>query len=128
MWYKFATKVEQGKDKFIQTRNSGTRDGFPWINQEIHHLMRKRDKLYKSWPRSGRPHDQSKFLDYKHLGNILGINIEIPDKNVREQLRPICLTLLKHSKQDSNVIAPLKENGQTLLPKVGKANALNDQF
>ena len=65
----FATKfeLEQGKAKFIQTRNSGTRDGFPWINQEIHHLMRKRDKLYKRWPRSRRPYDQSKFLNYKQL-------------------------------------------------------------
>ena len=40
---------------------------FPWINQEIHRLMRKRDKLYRRWSRSGRPDDQKKFLDQKHL-------------------------------------------------------------
>ena len=45
-WDKFATKLEQGVDKFIPTRKSGTRDGFPWINQEIRRLMRKRDTLY----------------------------------------------------------------------------------
>ena len=57
--------------------------------------MRKRDKLYKRWSRSGRPYDHSKFLDYKHLvrqvsdkaygkylGDILGINIEISDQDV----------------------------------------------
>ena len=43
MWDKFATELEQGIDKFIPTRKSGTQDGFPWINQEIRHLMRKRD-------------------------------------------------------------------------------------
>ena len=59
--------------------------------------MRKRDKLYKRWSRSGRPYDQSKFLNYKqlvrrvsekayekYLGDILGINNEIPDQDVVE--------------------------------------------
>ena len=144
MWDRFASKLEQGIDKFIPTRQSGTRDGFPWINQEIRRLMRKLDKLYKRWSRSGRPHDQSKFLNYKHLvrrvsekayekylGDILGINNEIPDQDVGEPLKvktKKLYSLLKHSKQDSNGIAPLKKDGQTLLTEVGKANALNDQF
>ena len=42
-------------------------DGFPWINQEIRRLIRKRDKLYKRWSRSGRPYDHNKFLEQKHL-------------------------------------------------------------
>ena len=29
--------------------------------------MRKRDKLYRRWSRSGRPDDQKKFLAQKHL-------------------------------------------------------------
>ena len=52
MWYKFATGLEQGMDKFIPVRKAGTRDGFPWINQEIRRLISKRDKLYKGWSRS----------------------------------------------------------------------------
>ena len=34
MWDRFATGLEQGIDKFIPVRKAGTRDGFPWINQE----------------------------------------------------------------------------------------------
>ena len=62
--------------------------------------MRKRDKLYKRWSRSCRPYDQSIFLDYKrlvrrasdtayekYLGDILGINNEIPDRDVGSPLR-----------------------------------------
>ena len=37
-------------------------------------------------------------------------------------------SLLKHSKQDSSGIAPLRKDGQTLLTETSKANALNDQF
>ena len=61
MWDKFATGLEQGIDKSIPVRKAGTRDGFPWVNQEIRRLMRKRDKLYKRWSRSGRPYDQSRL-------------------------------------------------------------------
>ena len=37
-------------------------------------------------------------------------------------------SLLKHSKQDSSGIAPLRKDSQTLLTETAKANALNDQF
>ena len=53
LWDKFASGLQQGIDKHIPIRRSGTKDGFPWINQEIRRLMRKRDTLYKRWSRSG---------------------------------------------------------------------------
>ena len=37
-------------------------------------------------------------------------------------------SLLKHSKQDSSGIAPLRKDGQTILTETAKANSLNDQF
>ena len=67
LWDTFASRLQQGIDKFIPIRKSGARDRFPWINQEIYRLMRKRDKLYRRWSRSGRPDDQKKILDQKHL-------------------------------------------------------------
>ena len=68
---------------------------------------------------------------WKILRDILGINNEIPDQDVGEPPKvktKKLYSLLKHSKQDSNGIAPLKKDGQILLTEVGKANALNDQF
>ena len=66
LWDKFASGLQRGIDKHIPIRRSGTKDGLPWINQEIRRLMRKRDKLYKRWSRSGPPDDQ-RFLPLKHL-------------------------------------------------------------
>ena len=63
----FAGRLQQGIDSFIPTRKAGTTDGLPWINREIRRLIRKRDKHYKCWSRSGRPVDQTKFLQLKHL-------------------------------------------------------------
>ena len=144
MWDRFATGLEQGIDKFFPVRKAGTRDGFPWINQEIRRLMRKRDKLYKRWSRSGRPYDQSGFIEYKHLvrrvsdrayekylGDILGLNNYQEDQNGGEPPKAKTkklYSLLKHSKQDSSGIAPLRKDCQTLLTETAKANALNDQF
>ena len=88
MWDKFATKLEQGIDKLTPTRKTGSRDGFTWINQEIHCLMRKQDKLYKHWSRLGRHYDQSKFLDYKHL--VTGVQkklMNILRRHLRHQQR-----------------------------------------
>ena len=131
----------QGIDKFIQVRKAGTRDGFPWINQEIRRLMRKRDKLYKRWSRSGRPYDQSRFIEYKHLvrrvsdrayekylGDILGLNNDQEDQNGGESPKVKTKKLYSLLKQDSSGIAPLRKDGQTLTTETAKANVLNDQF
>ena len=115
LWDKFAGRLQYEIDTHIPIRKAGTQDGFPWIKQEICRLIRKRDKLYRRWSRSGRPDDQKKFLDQKHLvrritdrayekylKDILGINNDGDDlddpPNVKT--KKLC-SLLKHSKQDS---------------------------
>ena len=127
MWDTFATRLEQGIDKCIPIRKAGTRDGYPWINQEINRLMRKRDKLYKRWSRSARPYDQSRFIEFKHLvwrvsdrayekylGDILcldnGQEDHIggqPPKVKTEKL----YSLLNRSKQASSGIASFRNDG-----------------
>ena len=92
--------------------------------------------------RSGRPNDTKKFLEYKHLvrrvmdraykrylGDILGINTTTqqeenspPKVNTKKMY-----SLLKHSKQDSSGVAPLKSDGRTLSDDCEKSNALNRQ-
>ena len=144
LWDKFVTRLQQGIDKFIPVRKAGTWDGFPWINQEIPRLIRKRDKLYKRWSRSGRPYDHNKFLEQKHLarrvserayekylGDIQGLNNKRDDQNMGEppkvKTKKLC-SLLKHSKQDSDGIASLKKDGQTVSTEMDKADTLNVQF
>ena len=142
MWDKFTSRLQQGIDKHIPTRSSGTKDGFPWINQEIRRLMRKRDKLYRRWSRSGRPDDQKKFCDQKHLvrriigrayekylKDILGLNNEEHDLESPPKVKTKKLySLLKHSKQNPSGILVLKANAKTYTADTDKANALNAQF
>ena len=67
LWDKFASRLQQGIASFIPTRKAGNRDGLSWINREIRRLIKKKDRHYKRWSRSGRPVDQTKFLQLKHL-------------------------------------------------------------
>ncbi|MEW8548673.1 MAG: reverse transcriptase family protein, partial [Candidatus Thiodiazotropha sp.] len=104
--------------------------------------MRKRDKLYRRWSRSGRPDDQKKFLDQKHLvrriterayekylSDILGINRDDDDLDAPPKVKTKKLySLLKHSKQDSSGISSLKADGKTYSEDIDKANTLNRQF
>ena len=104
--------------------------------------MRKRDKLYRLWSRSGRPDDQKKFLDQKHLvrritdrayekylKDILGLNNEGDDPGAPPKVKTKKLySLLKHSKQDSSGIAALKASDKTDSADSNKANTLNGQF
>ena len=132
MWDKFTSRLQQGIDKHIPTRSSGTKDGFPWINQEIRRLMRKRDKLYRRWSRSGRPDDQKKFRDQKHLvrriidrayekylKDILGLNDEEHDLESPPKVKTKKLySLLKHSKQNPSGILVLKANAKVAHEKL----------
>ena len=104
--------------------------------------MRKRDKLHKRMKRSGRQNDTKKFLEYKHLvrrvtdrayerylGDILGINTttEKDEKSHPKMNTKTMYTLLKHSKQDSSGVTPLKSVGRTHSDDCEKSNALNRQ-
>ena len=107
--------------------------------------MHKRDKFYKRMKRSGRPSDSKKFHEYmykhlvhrvtdrayeRYLGDILGLNAtDSPEENLPPKVNTKKLyLLLKHSKQDSSGVAPVKSDGQTLSHERDKANALNRQF
>ena len=105
--------------------------------------MHKRDKFCKRMKRSGRPSDSKKFHEYKHLvrrvtdrayerylGDILGLNAtDSPEENLPPKVNTKKLySLLKHSKQDSSGVAPIKSDGQTLSHERDKANALNRQL
>ena len=67
----------------------------------------------------------------KYLYDILGLSTEADDHAGEAPLKvntKKLYSLLKHSKQDSNGIASLKADGNTLSSEPDKANALNQQL
>ena len=66
----------------------------------------------------------------RYLGDILGINTttEQEENSTPKVNTKKMYSLLKHSKQDSSGVAPLKSDGRTLSDDCEKLNALNRQF
>ena len=136
-WDKFTTRLQQGIAKFIPNRKTGTWDGSPRINQEIHRLIRKRDKLYKRCSRPGRPDDQSRFTEYKHLvrrvldktygkylGDILGLNTGNLDHDLGELPKVKKLLLAQALQTRFNWHCSLKERRPNSLNGNTKSNRL----
>ena len=46
IWNALKTALYSGIQQFISTKKLSSEHSLPWITQEIHRLMRKRDKLY----------------------------------------------------------------------------------
>ena len=103
--------------------------------------MNHRDHLYQIQKKSGKEEDRQKFKKVKYevdsmintshsnyLDSLVGI---IDDSDPIENSRPNTKKLfsyLKNCRQDSQGIAPLKEDGQICTDNVKKANLLNKQF
>ena len=77
------------------------------------------------------------FIEYKHIvrrvsdrayEKYLGDILDQADQSEGEVKTKKLYSLLKHSKQSSSGIAPLRKDGQTHFTETEKANALNDQF
>ena len=103
--------------------------------------MNHRDHLYQVQKKSGKEVDRQKFKKVKYdvdsmintshsnyLDSLVGIvDDSDPIANSRPNTRKL-FSYLKNCRQDSQGIAPLKEDGQICTDNVKKANLLNKQF
>ena len=144
LWDSFIEFIENAIKKCIPVRNAKAKDGHPWINGEIRHRFRKRDRLYRKYRKSGNPKLHSRFLKLKHaicrkskqayehyLLDILGLNDPSDPSNTSPTLKA-CIkklfSLLKHSKQDSSGVSALKKDGVTHNDNKECSDTFNDQF
>ena len=100
--------------------------------------IRKRNKMYCKHKHTGNPNDRAKFLTLRHsvrqkiktaynnyLEEMIGVNQigDSPQVNSKK-----LFSFLKHSRQDSQGIAPLLSDGRLVTDTRDKANVLNKQF
>jgi len=123
LWNTFSTTLSTAVSKFMPTKTASHKNKLPWIKADLKRLYRKRDKLYRKYKSTG--HNKTKYLDMKHhcrkqtkiayekyLEDILNINTNINQNTTETNNKPNnkkLYSLLKHSKQDSTGIAPLKK-------------------
>ena len=144
LWDSFIDTLENAIQKCIPVRNAKAKDGHPWINGEVQHLLRKRDRLYRKYQKFGNHELHSRFLKLKHairrkskqayehyLLDILGLNDASDPSNTSPTLKACnkkLFSLLKHSKQDSSGISALKKDGVAHTDNKQCSDIFNDQF
>ena len=143
LWNHFTTTLHNACKKFVPTKMARSKDKLPWINSTLKRMYRKRDRLYRRQVKTKGSKDKEKYLTIKHLTrkhtkqayqkyleDILNVNQD-PTNSTKASNKPNTkklYTLLKHSKQDSVGVAPLKKDNICHQDDVKKATILNEQF
>ena len=129
LWDSFKTELNASINKYIPSKVVKRRNGLPYVNKEIKHLMKKRDKLHAK-----------KDLRYREIKHLVQRKLrEAYWKYVEDMITPTDATdnyqaskrfwsLFKHSRTDSTGIPSLKYRGQTVADPRDKANLLNNTF
>ena len=134
MWETFKTSLQSAISQFIPHRTASFQDKPPWIMRKIKKLLNARNHLHKKMQRSNTNTRKEKMISLKktihkatkeaywsYTENLL---TESENNSHNKKLWHI----IKHRKNDSVDIAPLKENGVLKDSPKEKAEILNAQF
>ena len=133
LWLSFTFTLEKFVNEYVPTKLIRGKASLPLITQEIKRLIRKRDKLYVSYKKSGDLDKKKSFQSLRklikrkikdsyhvYLENLLGLG----DGEVYDSKK--LFSFLKNFKQDQQGTLPLKGGDKIIPGTVGKAH--NKQF
>ena len=140
LWDDFTNTLQNACNKYIPTKTARHKDKLPWVGVRLSRLYRKRDRIYKKLVKSRSPENTQAYKNIKHLARK---ETKLAYKKYLEDILNTgqtentqhkgfnskrLYTLLKHSRQDSTSVAPLKRDGISYQDDTKKATILNDQF
>ena len=139
IWNIFKNELENGVNKCIPHKTASTKAKLPWITPEIKHLMRRRDRVYKSKLKTGSEHYNNIFKTLKaeiqrklrrsywdYIQELITPDAE--GTGDRPSLSKRFYSYLKNNKTDKNGIASLRDEGLLHSNPRDKAQILNKQF
>lgn len=133
MWNEFKGHIQNLVQKYIPQKTINHKHGYPWITNELRHLIRKRDRLYNKMTKTGNAKMKTGYKELKHrvqketrqsYWNYISNIIAPEDKPSTKKF----FSFLKSVKKESSGIPTLKRNGTTSSETHDKANTLNMQF
>ena len=143
MWNEFKTVLLNAVNKFIPSKMTKGKLGYPWIDSRIRALIRKKEKLYhkarradneslKSRYKRLRAQVQKEMRDayWRYVSNIfnpLDTDTNIEDCTQNDRLKKFW-SFMKNLRKDSTGVACLRENGILKTDNKDKADIFNKQF
>ena len=135
LWLKNA--LEKGIKDHVPHKLCKAKNSQPWINNNIRHMIKRRDRFYKKFKTTNDPSVKEKYKLLKHeiqrdlrtqYWNYIE-NLFNPDEsgNCYSGMKKFW-SFIKHRKMDNNGVAPIKKNGKLLTSAHDRATILNEQF
>jgi hypothetical protein len=135
LWQTFKIQITEGIKQHIPHKTTSDKHHLPWLNQNIKHLISKRNRVYRAMKKSQSHAHRQTFQALKariqrelrqsywqYIENIVFESSEKP------QISKKFYTYLKHNKTDRSGIAPLRDLGLLHTNSTDKAKILNKQF
>ena len=134
LWTKFKDGLDEMVNLYVPFTTTRPKPDKPWVDYGLRRLIRRRDRHYKKWRKSGSEEHRKKMLSLKRqvqrrLRQAYWSYTEklICGSNDIETKKRFWSYVKAKSTQTSNV-APLKINGRLVTDAKERAEALNQQF
>ena len=139
VWQVFKEGIKDMSSKHIPCKMLGNKNNKPWVDYTSLRLIRRRDRLYKRWKKTGDTNLRGELKDLKshiqrrlrraywsHTESMLTDNAD-SDRAPRNNMKKLW-TYIKAQRTEAANVAPLKVNGRLVTDARDRAEALNKQF
>ena len=136
IWAAFRNGLKQIVDLHIPHVSPKAKYGKPWVDQKTKVLLRKRDKAYKTWKKSGDPGHLNDLKELKRQAqrqlrrNYWTHTSRIIEDSTADGSRPskAFWGYVKAKCAEPSSVSPLKVEGKLVTDAKGQAEVLNSQF
>ena len=117
-------------NKHVPTKTSSSRYHQPWINAPLRRLIRRKQRAWKKFKKTGKDEDKSRYKDLQKESRRQNrrAHQKYVKNFIQEDSGKHLWRYVKGKKTDSQGILPLKKNGLVFSQASDKANILNEQF
>ena len=137
LWTNIKLLIQEATDTYIPKRKTKKKDSCPWIDKELHGIMKKRDKLLQRCKRKGNTKVEKRYLLYRRTAqyqfrkkHTAYVHRLFTDEQVNKETRSKRFwTYVKHRRSNAvENIGALRDGLKLVTAAAEKANLLNKQF
>ena len=137
LWSEIKHHLLDGMVMYIPRRTTKSKDSCPWIDKELHQIIKTRDRLYDKSKDKGSAKAEQRFKMYKQIAKKqfrkkhaqYVNNLFTDEEKSKDELSKRFWTYVKHRKSPAiSTVGPFKKGNQLISDSKEKAEILNDQF
>ena len=136
-WNAIKDLILEAMQMFIPKRQTRRKDSRPWINKQLHKLIKKKNQLYKRCKKKGSLHLEKRYNAYRHVVQKMlrkqhaeyVHRLFTEDSKTKGELSKRFWTYVKHRRSAAvSSVGPLKKGTKVVTSAKERAEILNQQF